>query len=75
MSTESKKYGVKCDGLDFGLLNARNQLIRQAINPALDTLLATPIFEHVVDSETRYSLQILLVSEREIADGVSDATH
>ena len=63
--TVQKKYGVQCDSIDFGTLNARNQLITKAINPALDTLLAAPIYDHKIDSGTRYTIKILLISEYE----------
>lgn len=58
-------YGVEAKGFDFGTLNARNQLITKIINPALDTLLAEPVFDHKIGSRTRYTLKILLLSEIE----------
>ena len=61
MSTKAYAFEVK--GFDFGMLNARNQLIAKVINPALDTLLLEPIHDHVVGSGTKYSLTLYLKSE------------
>ena len=63
MSTKAYAFEVK--GFDFGMLNARNQLIAKVINPALDTLLLEPIHDHIVGSETKYSLTLYLKSEHE----------
>ena len=65
---DTKAYAIEVQNFDFGLLNARNQLILKLVNPALDTLLAEPIFDHVVGSETSYSLTIYLKSKRYIDD-------
>jgi hypothetical protein len=62
---ESKAYAIVVHGFDFGLLNARNQLILNVINPALDTLLVEPIWDHIKGSETSYSLTLHLKAEWE----------
>jgi hypothetical protein len=61
--SEPKRYAIEVSGFDFGMLNARNQLISKVINPALDTLLVEPIHDHIIDSETRYSMTIYLKVE------------
>ena len=66
---EPKRYAIEVNGFDFGLLNARNQLISKLINPALDTLLAEPIHDHIVGSETRYSLTLFLKAESDQING------
>ena len=62
---EHKAYAIVVSGFDFGLLNARNQLISKVINPALDTLLTEPIWDHIKGSETQYSLTLHLKAEWE----------
>ena len=68
MSIDRRAYAIEVKDFDFGLLNARNQLISRLINPALDTLLLEPIHDHVTGSETSYSITIYLKSEREATD-------
>lgn len=65
---DTKAYAIEVKNFDFGLLNARNQLIAKVINPALDTLLLEPIHDHVTGSETLYSMTIYLKAEREPDD-------
>lgn len=65
MPTERKAYAIEVRNFDFGLLNARNQLISKVINPALDTLLTEPIWDHIQGSETNYSMTIYLKAEWE----------
>jgi hypothetical protein len=60
---EPKRYAIEVKDFDYGLLNARNQLIAKLINPALDTLLAEPVFDHIEGSKTRYSLTLYLKAE------------
>lgn len=62
---ESKAYAIEVRNFDFGLLSARNQLIIKLINPALDTLLVEPIWDHIKGSETSYSLTLYLKAEWE----------
>ena len=35
MTDNIRRYAIEVKGFDFGLLNARNQLISKLINPAL----------------------------------------
>lgn len=60
---DSKAYAIVIKGFDFGILNARNQLISKVINPALDTLLVEPVWDHIRGSETSYSLTLHLKAE------------
>lgn len=62
--TEVKKYAMSCEGFDFGILTARNQLVQRVINPLLDTVELELKHDHIVGSETRYTLKILIESER-----------
>ncbi len=71
MTTEAsavdvKKSGVDCGSFDFGTLTARNQLISKILNPALDMLVSQAKAEHVVGSETKYTLKLFMVSETEM---------
>ena len=68
MTLESKAYAIVVTGFDYGLLNARNQLIKNLINPALDTLLVEPVHDHITGSETVYTMTIHLKSERDSED-------
>jgi len=63
MTDNIRRYAIEVKDFDFGLLNARNQLIAKLINPALDTLLAEPIFDHIPGSETNYSMTLYLKAE------------
>lgn len=60
---DSKAYAIEVKGFDFGLLTARNQLITKLVNPALDTLLVEPVWDHIKGSETQYSMTIYLKAE------------
>jgi hypothetical protein len=62
---ETKAYAIVIHDFDFGILNARNQLISKVINPALDTLLTEPIWDHIRGSETSYTLTLHLKAEWE----------
>ena len=68
MSNEIKTYAAEVKDFDFGLLNARNQLIVKLINPLLDMLLIEPVHDHVTGSETSYDLTIYLKSKRDVED-------
>lgn len=65
---ERKAIGCNSDGIDFALLTSRNQLITRAINPMLDMLVNPTKQSHIVDSNTRYSIQIILKSERDLTE-------
>jgi uncharacterized membrane protein YebE (DUF533 family) len=64
---ERKRMGVEAGTVDFGHLTARNRLIKEVVAPAVDALLAAAKSDHVIDSKTTYTIQILITSEREIS--------
>lgn len=70
MSTEKLNYGVSCKNVDWKTLNARNQLIKQVVNPLLDMILevvkkdraeAAPI-------DQRFNVNVVVTSERPVAE-------
>ena len=63
---DKKSYAAQAGPITFGVLTARNQIVRDAVNPILDALVAQAKHDHVVDSQTRYTVKILIVSERDI---------
>lgn len=64
--TERLNYAVNCKDLDFGIISARNQLIKRVINPLMDMLDFKVKGEHIVDSKTTYTLSIVITSTRDI---------
>ncbi len=65
-SIEKLNYAVECKEIDYGLLTARNQLIKRIINPLMDMIDETLKPDHVVDSKTSYTLSLVVTSTREI---------
>lgn len=65
-NVKTDKWAIDGPTFDFGTLLARNQLIKNVINPTLDSLFVDPIAYHVTDSRTRYTMKILLVAERHV---------
>ena len=63
--TASQMWGAEASYFDFGLLNARNQLVYKVINPVVDALLNEAKVDHVKDSGDRYQLKIYLIRERD----------
>lgn len=67
---ERLNYGVECTGIDFGMMNARNQLISKVVNPLIDKILASLKADRALrqgtDSETKYKVSIVVTSERDI---------
>jgi hypothetical protein len=63
---ERKNYGVECTDLDFGSITARNQLIKNVINPLMDMIDAYLKPDHIVDSKTKYKVALVVTSTREI---------
>lgn len=59
-------YAVECKDLDFGLLCARNQLIKRVINPLMDMIDAKLKYDHVVDSKTVYTVSLVVTSTRDV---------
>jgi uncharacterized lipoprotein YajG len=64
MQIEKLNYGAECIDLDFGIMNARNQLISKVINPLLDMILAKIKADRVVGAE--YKVSIVVTSTRDI---------
>jgi hypothetical protein len=65
-SVEKLNYAVECKDIDFGLLSARNQLIKKVINPLMDMIDTTLKPDHVIDSKTVYTVSLVVTSTREI---------
>jgi hypothetical protein len=65
-SIEKLNYAVECKDLDYGLICARNQLIKRVINPLMDMIDNTLKPDHVIDSKTVYTLSLVVTSTREI---------
>jgi uncharacterized lipoprotein YajG len=67
---EKLNYAVECKDLDFGILNARNQLISKVVNPLLDMILNSVKEDRALrqgtDSETEYKVSIVVTSERQL---------
>jgi len=63
---EKLNYGVEAVGIDYGLICARNQLIKNVINPLLDKIDIVLKPDHVIDSKTQYKVAIVITSTREI---------
>ena len=63
---DKKSYAAQAGPIDFGTLTARNQLVRLAIGPLLDALVPQAKHDHRVDSETRYTIKLLLIAETDI---------
>jgi uncharacterized lipoprotein YajG len=68
--TEKLNYGVECKGIDFGLLNARNQLISRVVNPLIDKIMNAVKkdreMRHGTDSQTKYTISVIVTSTRDI---------
>ncbi len=65
-SVERLNYAVECTDIDFGLLSARNQLIKKVINPLMDLIDERLKPDRVIDSHTVYKLSLVVTSTREI---------
>jgi hypothetical protein len=63
---EKLNYGVSCVELDYGTITARNQLIKNVINPLMDMIDAYLKPDHIVDSKTKYKVALVVTSTREI---------
>lgn len=67
---ERLNYACQCNDIDFGMLNARNQLISKVCNPLLDMILASVKEDRAIrqgtDSETKYTVSIVVTSTRPI---------
>ena len=63
--SEPEEYGtqnwlVTASTFDYGLLTARNQLIKNVIAPMLDQMMPSVKAEHVVDARETYTLRLYL---------------
>jgi len=63
---EKLNYAVECKDLDYGIITARNQLIKQVFHPLMDMIEQTLKPDHVVDSKTKYTLSLVITSTRDI---------
>jgi hypothetical protein len=67
---EKLNYGVSCNSVDFGLLNARNQLISKVINPLIDKLMIPLKQDRALRGGTgsgqRYTVSVIVVAERDL---------
>jgi hypothetical protein len=67
---EKLNYAVQCVKVDFGMLNARNQLIAKTINPLLDMIMAPLKEDRALRGGTgsgqRYTVSIVVTAERDI---------
>ena len=64
--TERQNYAVECKDIDYGLITARNQLIKKVINPLMDMIDAKLKADHVVDSKTVYTVSLVVTSTRDV---------
>lgn len=71
---ERLNYGTSCKGIDFGLLNARNQLIKTVVNPLLDMILKSVMADRALRGgsglKQRFVVNVVVTAERD-ADGVN----
>ena len=63
---EVLKYALQMHDIDYGHLMARNQFVKRVINPLMDATEKAIKLDHVVGSETRYKVSLLIESEREV---------
>ena len=68
--SEKLNYGVSCKRVDFGMLNARNQLVSKVVNPLLDMIMVELKKDRALrggtDSGQRYTVNIIVTAERDI---------
>jgi hypothetical protein len=67
---ERLNYGVKCKNIDFGLLNARNQLIKNVVNPLLDKIMV-PLksdrgLQGHTDQRVKYCVSVVVTATVEL---------
>lgn len=67
---EKLNYGVSCTGVDFGMLNARNQLVSKVIGPLVDKIMIPLKQDRALrggtNSEQRYTVNLVITAERDI---------
>jgi hypothetical protein len=68
--TERLNYAVQCKGVDFGMLNARNQLVSKVINPLIDKLMLPLKKDRALRGGTgsgqRFTVSIIVTAERDV---------
>lgn len=68
--TERLNYGVSCKNVDFGMLNARNQLVSKILNPLIDKLMIPLKQDRALRGGThsgqRYTVNVIVTAERDI---------
>ena len=67
---EHLTYGVQCGNLDFGMLNARNQLVSKVFNPLMDKIMAPLKADRALrgctDSKQRFTVSVIVTAERDV---------
>jgi hypothetical protein len=63
---EVLKYSLRMSDIDYGHLIQRNQFVKLVINPLMDATEKALKLDHIPGSETRYTLSLLIESEREV---------
>ena len=64
--TEVLKYALQMHGMDFGVMNARNQFVGKVINPLMDSVMDKLKQDHVTNSGTVYTVKLIIESERQV---------
>jgi hypothetical protein len=63
---EKLNYGASCVNVDFRTLKARNQFISKVAGPLMDMILAKLEEDRREGAGTRYSVNLVVVSETDI---------
>jgi len=67
---EKLNYGVSCAGVDFGMLNARNQLISKVVGPLIDKIMIPLKQDRALRGgtgvEQRYTINVIVTAERDL---------
>ena len=67
---EKLNYGVECKNVDFGMLNARNQLISRIVNPLLDKIMTPLKNDRALNGDTgkqvKYCVSVIVTATREL---------
>jgi hypothetical protein len=63
-------YGVECKSVDFGMLNARNQLIKNVVNPLIDKIMVPLKADRFLYGDTdkgiKYTVSVIVTAIRDI---------
>jgi hypothetical protein len=67
---EKLNYGVECKNVDFGMLNARNQLVSKILNPLMDKIMTPLKHDRALNGDTdqkvKYCVSVIVTATREI---------